>query len=169
MRAKGYSIWLIPTGEVYYKLAKVISQLSKKYSAPNFEPHLTLIGDLLGPEEEIISKTSELAGLLKPFKIELKTIDYFDEYFKCLFVRAKKSKDLIRANDAARKIFNKKSDKDYMPHLSLMYGDFIPETKEKIIAGLKDSDIVFNIKSLRLFCTTGTVEEWKEVKKFAIQ
>ncbi|GAI00820.1 unnamed protein product, partial [marine sediment metagenome] len=30
--AKGYSIWLIPTGEVYRKLAEIIFQLSKKYS-----------------------------------------------------------------------------------------------------------------------------------------
>lgn len=169
MKAEGYSIWLIPTGEVHQKLAELISQLSKKYSSPNFEPHVTLIGDLLGVEEEIISKTSELANLLKPFEINLKKADYFDEYFKCLFIRAEKIKEIIEVNDITRKHFNLKLAPDFMPHLSLMYGDFDSETKEKILANLgKEFNISFEVKSIHLFSTTGEVKDWYKIKEFSL-
>lgn len=46
-KAKRYSIWSMSAGEIYRKLAKIISQLSKKYSnfTSNFEPHATLLTD----------------------------------------------------------------------------------------------------------------------------
>lgn len=43
---KGYSLWLMPYRKVYYKLKELISQLSKSHSSPDFEPHVTLIGEV---------------------------------------------------------------------------------------------------------------------------
>ena len=166
-KAKGYSIWLIPAGEVYQKLSEIISQLSEKYSAPNFEPHITLLGNLIGPEEDLISKTLKLTAQLKPFKINLKKADYLDEYFKCLFIRAEKTKELIRANNIAREAFNSKPDPEYMPHLSLMYGDLSSKTKEEILADLgKEFDLSFEVRSIHLFSTTGEVKDWYRIKEF---
>jgi len=166
-KAKGYSIWLIPAGEVYQKLSEIISQLSEKYSAPNFEPHITLLGNLIGPEEDLISKTLKLTAQLKPFKINLKKADYLDEYFKCLFIRAEKTKELIRANNIAREAFNFKPDPEYMPHLSLMYGDLSSKTKEEILADLgKEFDLSFEVRSIHLFSTTGEVKDWYRIKEF---
>ena len=170
VKAKGYSIWLIPAGEVYQKLSEIISKLSEKYSAPNFEPHVTLIGDLLGVEEEIISKTSELANLLKPFEINLKKADYLDEYFKCLFIRAEKTKEIIEANNITRETFDQKSNPEYLPHLSLMYGNFSPEIKEKVLTNLgKQFNISFEVKSVHLFSTTGEVKDWHKIKEFLLK
>lgn len=169
MKAEEYSIWLIPTGEVYHKLSEIISQLSKKYSTLNFEPHVTLIGNLIGPGENLISKTSKLATQLKSFEINLKKADYFDEYFRCLFIRAEKSKEVIEANNIAREVFNLKPDPEYMPHLSLMYGDFDSETKERILADLgKEFDLSFEIKSIHLFSTTGEVKDWHRIKEYLL-
>jgi len=166
IKAEGYSIWLMPSGEIYDKLAEIISQLSKKYSTPNFEPHLTLLGNLIGPEEDLISKTSKIAKQLKPFEIKLKRADYLDEYFKCLFIRAGKTKEVVEANNITREIFNLKPDPEYIPHLSLMYGDLSSKTKEGILADLgKEFDISFEVKSIHLFSTTGEVKDWSKVKE----
>ncbi|MBU2577814.1 2'-5' RNA ligase family protein [Patescibacteria group bacterium] len=170
-KAEGYSIWLIPSGDVYQELAKIISQLSEKYSTPNFEPHVTLIGagELVGTEEEMLSKTSKLTDLLRPFKIKLIKADYFDEYFRCVFIRAEKTKEITEVNNIARATFNLKLDPEYMPHFSLMYGDINPETKEKILADLgKEFDISFEVNSLHLFSTTGEVNDWHKVKEFPL-
>ncbi len=170
MKAKGYSIWLMPTGRVYYQLSEIISQLSKKYSTPNFEPHVTLLGNLIGPGEDLISKTLKLVEQLKSFEIKLKKVDYFDEYFKCLFIRAEKSKEVIKANNIAREIFNLNLDPEYMPHLSLMYGNLNPETKEEILADSgKEFDISFEIKSIHLFSTTDAVKDWHRVKELFLK
>lgn len=169
VRAEGYSIWLMPTGGVYHQLGEIISQLSKKYSTPNFEPHVTLLGNLIGPREDLISKTLKLAEQLKPFEIKLKGADYFDEYFKCLFIRAQKSKEAIEANNIAREVFNLKPDPEYMPHLSLMYGDLGLKTKEEILANLgKEFDISFEVRGIHLFSTTGEVKDWYKIKELPL-
>ena len=38
-----YSIWLMPSGDVYVLLARVIADLGRTYNAPLFEPHVTLL------------------------------------------------------------------------------------------------------------------------------
>lgn len=58
----------------------------------------------------------------------------------------------------------------YIPHLSLMYGNFPSELKEKIIAEIgKDFNMNFEIKSIHLFSTLGEPEDWYRVKEFALQ
>lgn len=175
-KAKEYSLWLMPTGEVYNKLATLISQLSKEYSAPNFEPHITLLGPIVGPEEKIIAKTSQLTKFIQPYKINLTIVNsYPDEYYKRLFIRAKETKDVINANIKARKIFGQHivgqpPDTKYMPHLSLLYGNFSPQMKEEIISKIgKEFNIGFEVKSIYLFLTDGEVKNWHKVKEFILE
>lgn len=48
-----YKIFLIPSGMVYERLSITIADLSKAYHASNFVPHVTLLGNLFGSEDEI--------------------------------------------------------------------------------------------------------------------
>lgn len=164
-----YSLWLIPTGEVYNKFTGIISQLSEKYHSPNFEPHVTLIGAVTGTEEELLIKTAQLANLIKSFKIKLDKVDYFAERHKALLIRVEKTDELIEANKIATETFNLPQDSKYMPHSSLLYGDFSPETKEEIIKNLgKEFSDEFEAKSVCLYFTTGDEDEenWHKIKEF---
>lgn len=165
-----YSIWLIPRGAVYHKLDHLISLLSKSYRTPNFEPHVTLIGGVTGSENEILEKTAQLASLLRLFQIKLTQVNHFDEYFRCLFVRVEEVKPIVEANAKAREIFGKKDDLEYLPHLSLVYGNLTPETKEEIIAKIgRKFDLRFEVKSFSLFSTQGEVKDWYIVKEFPLK
>ncbi len=170
IRTKGYSLWLIPAGEVYQKLAKTISQLSRQYSAPNFEPHITLLGQLARPEEEVLSKTSQLATLLRPLEIKLTRVDYLDQYFRCLFIRVEETKEVVKANLKAREVFSRQNDPQYTPHLSLMYGHFTPKIKEKIIAEIgREFNLSFKVRNIYLFSTKGEPKDWCQAKKFPLK
>ncbi len=83
--SKEYSLWIVPSGNAYDMLVDLISQLSERYSTPCFEPHITLLGDLPLSEEDMLFKTCYLANLIRPFKIRLTAVNYFDEFFECLF------------------------------------------------------------------------------------
>ncbi|MFC1663794.1 2'-5' RNA ligase family protein [Patescibacteria group bacterium] len=162
-----YSIWLIPTGEVYKRFKEKISQLSRQYNSPNFDPHITLIGELVGSEEEVATKTTKLTNIIQPFKIKFLKADYFDEHFKALFIRAEKTTDLIEANKKASKVFGLPNNLDYMPHLSFIYGDFDSKTKEEIIKNLgREFNVDFEVKSIHLFFTTGEVKDWYKVGEY---
>lgn len=164
-----YSLWLIPTGEAYNQFAEIISRLSAKHHSPKFEPHVTLIGAIIGTEEELSAKIAQLAKLIKPFKIKLGIMDYFNERHKALLVRAEKTPELIEANKITREVFDLPPDPEYMPHLSLLYGDFSPETKEEIIKELgREFNIEFKSKGVCLYFTTGEEDEnnWHKIKDF---
>ena len=165
-----YSIWLKPSGNTYSELMNIISQLSKKYSSPIFEPHVTLIGGLADSEVNVISRTSKLANLLKPITIRLMRIGYLNEFFRCLFITVEESDSLMSANLTARKIFNRLQDPKFIPHLSLLYGIFNSSIKEEIIADIgKKFEMNFEIKSIRVVSTKNEPKDWYETKEFILK
>ena len=137
-RAKGFSLWLMPSGDLCEALAHTILRLSRIYQTPAFEPHVTLLGELTEPEAEVLSKTQHLASLIRPCEIRLSRADYLSDYFRCLFLRVEETKPVMEANLKARKVFNRYRDPKYMPHLSLMYGSLGPGVKETIVPRVGD-------------------------------
>ena len=169
-RVERHSLWLMSESEVYNKLGHLISTLSDRYGTPDFLPHVTLIGQAVGPEDEILSKTSDLASSINPYEISLNKVDCLNEFFRSLFVRAEETKEVIAANERAREIFGRRDDASYMPHLSLLYGDFPAETKEEIISDIGNCfDISFEVKSIHLFSTAGEPKDWHRVGEFPLR
>ena len=162
-----YSIWLMPAGRIYTNLNNTIRGISREYGTPSFEPHVTLIGGPEGSKEEILIRTSQLARQIRPYLITLTSADYLDEYFRCLFVKVRKSKFVMNANLKASKIFNFKQYSTYSPHLSLMYGIFSIKEKKEIIKKIDgDLNIKFYAESLHLFYTLGDPSSWHRIKEF---
>ena len=165
----------MPSGDIYDKLVSLIFQFSERYSTPNFKPHVTLLGPIVGSRERIVDKTSQLANCIQPYEIRLTTVDYLDEYFRCLFLRVKETKEVISTNDRTREIFSKyiisrQQDEKYMPHLRLLYGDFSSQTKKEIIQEIgREFDISFKVGSIHLFVTQDEVRDWYRIKEFNLK
>ena len=169
MRPSRYSLWLMPTGEVRRRLAETILELSQRYATPAFEPHVTLAEGVVGPVQEVAAKMRELARQIQPFTVRLTMVDGLDEYFRCLFVRAAKTYPLMRANDAARKVFCLERQPAFMPHLSLLYGALSPSVKQRIIVSLgRKFEIEFKARSLHLYHIKGAPQAWRAVASFGL-
>jgi 2'-5' RNA ligase len=167
--AHEYSIWLMPSGETYRQLSGLIFRLSQQYASPNFEPHVTLLGGLMGTEEELVSKTLQLAALLRPFTVELDQVEYLDEYFRSLFVRVKETRAIMEANKQARLVLGHKGGPAYMPHMSLMYGDKSPDLKEEIIDRIgRKFEHKFPVTDIYLFSTASATKDWYRVRDFSL-
>ena len=167
-KQKQYSLWLMPSGKVYSDLFKIISSLSQKYSAPSFLPHITLLGRITGFETEVLFKCSRLAKNISSYKVEFDKVNYLDQYYRCLFIRIKETKEVMNANANAKEIFNHRKDPKYMPHLSLLYGDF-PESLKKLM--IKDIgskfNVSFKVNHIHLFLTED-IKNWHKVKEFSL-
>jgi len=48
-----YHLWLMPSGALYDLLADTITEISRTYQAPRFDPHVTLLSSLRGSEPGI--------------------------------------------------------------------------------------------------------------------
>ncbi len=168
MKTIGYSLWLVPEGDPYSKLTRVISDLSMRFRTPIFEPHVTLFPDILGEEPDIISKTARIVHALKPFGVALTSVGTSSEYFRSIFINAS-SAELVSANTVCRKIFGRESDAPYVPHLSLLYGKIPDEEKKKTLSSLPDLSSAFTVRSIRLNYMNGTPSQWRKVKEFSFR
>ena len=167
MTGTGYSINIIPTGEEYSRFETLIIKLAEEYGAPLFAPHITVLGQASDDEDAALELMEKLAEGEQPFSVTLGKVDYQDDFFRALYVLSQNSDPLLTLYEKAKKIFGRKDTAEYMPHLSLLYGDFKPEIKEKIIKEIgKEQMSVFKINSLHLFRTEGEADEWFEVAEF---
>ncbi len=164
-----YSVWLQPSGEVRAELAGIISRLSREHSTPLFEPHVTLIGELEGQEQDLLSQTEQLARQLRPFVVQLGDVGCLDEFYRSMFIYVKKTEPVMTANAKARLVFRRESDAEYMPHLSLLYANMPQAIKETLVAQIgKTFRQTFSVDRLHLVSTYGDTKDWYHLGAFAL-
>jgi 2'-5' RNA ligase len=168
-KSSHYSLWLMPTGKIRQRLAGTILDLSREYAAPAFEPHVTLVGGIVGAAREVTAKMRELARRIPPFAIRLTAVDYLDEYFRCLFVRVATTGPIMTANKATREAFRLEKQPAFMPHLSLLYGNLPASVKERIVASLgRQFELEFKVSSLHLYLIENEPAAWRRVASFGL-
>ncbi len=169
LKKHSYSIWLMPSGRINKKFSKIILELSKKHKSPKFMPHVTLIGGFTGDKKQMLLKAQILANLIKPFDIKLTETAHLNEFYRSLFVYVKKTPELMKTYNLARKLFDFPK-KKYMPHLSLIYGNFSKETKERIIIKEigEDFNVTFRVKHICLGFNNEVKKQWPVVKRFSL-
>lgn len=162
-----YSLWLIPTGEVHERLSHLIHDLAREYGAPAFEPHVTLVGSVPGSENQLRAGTRELASLLRPLQLRTMGLGCEDVYFRSLYLKVRKSQPLMRAHRRALESFSL-SPTDYVPHISLLYSDRPRSMKQAILSQLRPlPSHTFEVNSIHVVDTSGSVESWKELGRSA--
>jgi len=168
--AGNYSLWIVPGGEAYDRLSRIIYGLGALNGAPDFCPHVTLLGRLAGPPRELASQAQRVAATLRPFMIRLEKIDFRDEYFRSLFVHAVLNEPLRNAHEAACQAMARRREPPFMPHLSLLYGNFQRCFKEEVIAELGPRlETRFKVRSLHLYRTQGDPRRWRRLASFGLK
>lgn len=165
-----YSIWLVPDGHVYDRLQAITDMLSTKYKSPPIKPHVTLAGGFTGDIEEAVYKAEGLAKKLKPFDVELTSVDCRDEFFRSLYILAAKTPELMQAYETAIKQFGMPQTPDLILHMSLIYGDFSDDVKEKIIGEIgKDFNLSFRASKIHFVVNDERQFKWPEVAVFPLK
>lgn len=156
--AERYSLWLKPEGEIVSKLRALITKLADEYGGPKFEPHVTLLGDINLSKDRAFAKAFQVSTKFKPFTIELNDLGYTENYFRCVFVKAKKTEFLKDIS---------------MPHMSLVYGNLDEKLKKKIIKQLGSLNFKLKIKSIFLTNSSSTnnpdPNNWKVLAEFPFE
>ncbi|HAR63650.1 MAG: hypothetical protein DKM50_00135 [Candidatus Margulisiibacteriota bacterium] len=167
VKLAGYSLWLQPEGYRYTKFSNLINHLSLKYNVPHFEPHVTLFGNVMEPEPEVLFNAQQLAEIIKSTTIRLDRIEYFEEYYRSIIVLVEKNEALIDAHNKASQLFSRDISEPYVPHLSLLYGYISEELKKQIIDDIgTELEHCFMAKHLTVVSTFGEPSEWRIIKKY---
>ena len=128
-----YVLWLLPPDDVRRRLAGLISELAEANETERFDPHITLLDGLSGDESQIRDRTHELALGLAPLDLRLTHADHLDEFHRALFIHVEPSAALTAAHRTARSFFTPPETREFMPHLSLLYGNQPTAAKEAAI------------------------------------
>lgn len=163
-----YSLWIIPGGDAYTLTDGYIEKLSRTYDLPRFEPHVTILGGIRSPEQ---SEFRALVGSLAPFTVRLACrVEFLDEYFRCLFLPAHQSAELMETFSKASQLFGHEG-QSYYPHLSLAYADLSVQTKHEMIRELGElPEIEFEARAISLVHASKgmPVENWKVIREFPL-
>jgi 2'-5' RNA ligase len=164
----GYALWLMPAGQTYRDLARMILALSRRHSTPRFEPHVTLLSGIALRESGAISRTAVLAGRLAPLEIRAEAVDFTEDYFRCLFFRVVPTNAVSKARASACKVFGPRDPQPYSPHMSLLYGNLPLEVKKRM-ASRPSASWSFQASRIHLYRVEGPVEAWRRVGSFSLR
>jgi 2'-5' RNA ligase len=171
-----YSVSLIFGGEVEQTFRRLRREVESCAVCPR-QPHITLIYDFLPADslDGIVERLGDLSKRLKPFRLELEGIKYFNTVNNVAYVGVKnreKVDELITAmvesiKDAVTGYYAQKeySLQHHMPHLTI--GEKIPGDRlEEIQSKLAGYNVSHACEVREFYLAGETDGEWQIIKKF---
>ena len=169
-KTEGFHLFIEPVEPLAGELSSIIQRLAKECGGPIFRPHVTLLAGIpAGPEGIIISKARAVADALTPFSLTLGRLDIGDVYFRALYFKIKETKKMNMYHTLAKQVFEMEDDNIYVPHVSLLYGNYLRAKMEKIIETLAiSSESFFFVNRIHLYRTNGDVADWRKLEEFEL-
>jgi len=158
----------MPDGNIKDAIESKIAILNNFCGGPNFSAHLTLLGSFLGPKEILINNTKRLSKIIKPFRVTFKEIKFSDEFFYSVFISIYPSKELLKARKISCELFNI-TDTNYLPHVSLVYGNYTINKKIKMIQLAKQIPNGFHAEKIFLAFNDEINLRWEIIKEFKLK
>jgi putative hydrolase of the HAD superfamily len=150
MRKTAIAYWLIPAAPARFFFETKIVDLARRYSAPVFEPHMTIyVGSDRADAEEVITKAVSSCG---PIEAKVLEVGQSGEFIKTLFVRFAINRKLQRLNAMIRDVAEDSSDYELKPHLSLVYKRMSIQRRRFLARSIEVpfSEVIFDsIKAVR--------------------
>jgi 2'-5' RNA ligase len=166
MNGVGFSLWLVPEGEMRRRLAALIESLARRFGGPVFEPHVTLLAGVRETEREVVASAERILRGAPAVPLQFSGLETADTYFRALYLRAEPRAPLLGLHAAARDAFERRDDPPYVPHLSLVYGAPPPAA---VVDELRPSaPDGFEARALDVYSTEGPVEGWHRVRRFRL-
>ena len=171
-RTVAYSLWFEPPFDDDDDESSLSSRAKKFIAEENakndvaFEPHVTLLGPIYhdsADESELVAKTARMVREIQREEEghKNKRRRRFGEirfpkgaqigttYFQCVYLEAEVTMNLIRAREKAIETFDVRDARRYVPHMSLVYGDYSRSERVRLTT---KADEVFR-KAFSLFNT----------------
>jgi 2'-5' RNA ligase len=170
--ASKYSVWLIPdrNSEAYRQLDDYISEYADEYEdAPEFEPHVTVLGGIKGDPNDITPKTRTLAAKYDPIDLQLTRVQCSTTTHQCVFALVEPTVHLLQLHDETAKSFDENPGM-YVPHVSLLYSDMSIEDRVSIAESTTAEAFpeTATATTLAVVETDGPVAAWDSVDEYQL-
>lgn len=162
-----YSLWLRPTQIQIDEFTQIISSLAHSYRTAPFPPHITLLSRIPAELNIIKRICKKIVDQTQEFDIPLQEIDFTEAYYRNFFILAELTQELSRFYEKAKIELACKTNEEFMPHLSLLYGKLDLKTKNKLKDKLEGTyPKIVNCQRLDLYETTGNISDWFLIESY---
>lgn len=151
-----YCIWLTFDSP---NLMQIIKELAHKYNGPIFQPHCTIIGKTDISLGRMKSAIIDLISNYKPIETHPKKIDYSDNLWRSLYIELQEKQILTKWHAHICNLLSINYDKNYLPHISLMYNSLSLREKKRISGKIKLKS-VYKIQSVQIIDCGEKVDDW---------
>mmetsp|Transcript_3833 Transcript_3833/g.5863 ORF Transcript_3833/g.5863 Transcript_3833/m.5863 type:complete len:211 (+) Transcript_3833:112-744(+) len=180
----GHSLWMCPSegSTACTTYTNLIQEMAAECGTSSFLPHITLVAGMMTSAQDVVERAKLVASKVAPYQYEFENISYRDAYFQCVYAQMKCTEQVKEANATARTIFTERQDDPpYMPHLSLVYGDFtekqkkqeiIPKLQQKmkqITTTEKENHNLFTVEAIEVWSTQGDFKDWYLVERVPLK
>ncbi len=151
-----YSIWLEPASKDARYLRKIMQNISEKYNAPMFDPHITLYGEIAK-----LSTAKKMVRQCKVSQMRLRCtgMGHSENLWKTLFINVKNDKNLKLVYGILQANLEHKY--EFKPHISLVYGRLDVKNKKCLARELKiKHSITFD--RISIIKSSADVSKWKK-------
>ncbi len=162
-----YSLWLIPDGKLFLELQSIIHNLSSAFEGIRFIPHVTLLSGFQDKESILLNRTEAFVKHISTFNVNLKEIEFSDEFFRTFFIKVDFDSDFKKAREIACSEFLCNDD-NFIPHLSLAYGLKELSLKKNIKKNIKNNFKKFRVDKIYLAYNDEINYKWKVIQQFSI-
>ncbi|XP_038722395.1 cyclic phosphodiesterase-like [Tripterygium wilfordii] len=171
-----YSVWAIPPDDVIVRLKKLMDGLRSEFGGPQFEPHITVVGAVSLTLDDAVTKFRSACNGLQGYNATVDRV-VIGIFSQCIYLLIHPTPEVVEANIHCTGYFGyNKSSTNYMPHMSLLYGDLTDEEKKKAQekANVLDESInglSFPITRLALYETDPkdkTLKSWEKVAECSL-
>ena len=130
MTVRIHSLWLMPAPSDEALLTGIVDELSNRFGAPLFAPHLTLQGDTETRPDLLQEAITAAAEAVEAFAEPVSLVEGSDAYFRSFYARFAVSPALAKLKQA----LDPAGLASFMPHVSLLYGPVEDTAKAAAIA-----------------------------------
>lgn len=170
--SKEYSIWLVPDedSEAYSVFDELISEYSQKYSdAPDFKPHVTVLGGIREPRETVEEHTRTLSEGKGRLELAFTTPSCSITNHQCVYLLVNPSVELLALHRSALDLFDANAGM-YVPHLSLIYSEMDLSDRIREVQSIEMDSLPNSawIDTIEVFDTTGPVPDWERTATYSL-
>lgn len=148
-------------------LKKIKEETHTSLGGPIFEEHITVSGPLKKQRIGRIASVKKSLHNLRPITLEVLGYGVKDIYFQSLFLKVKKTKELVLLKKILDKELGLKTAR-YFPHISLFYGNESKDNKHKLIKSLPSAPKKLILDKISLVDVDENIESWKIRNKFPL-
>lgn len=160
-----YAIWLLPQYSDEKYLKNIIDNLSFRFGAPAFQPHITIFGLIDEKLENIESIINNSIERINPFIVHKSTIRESNNFWKTIFIDLVINEELNKIHDNFYHKFSKSKENKFSPHISLIYKNMNLDNRKKILNSLIIKNY-FLIDKISILHFSENILNWKIVKNF---